>query len=144
MHTRTDVASRSPRGRGILYLAAIYNVLAAALVVALARIAPAALGVEPFTASQLLYVDLVALLVAGFGAGYALGGWNLARYWPCVAIGGGLKVGVAVLVTAYFLAGQSSLLVQLLGAGDAVFAFVFAALLRAHFRLPQEHRESGT
>jgi len=122
-----------PAGSGIrafLYVAASFNFVAAALVVVLVRVAPHAHGLEPMRGGQLFYADLVALLVAGFGVGYALAGRDLARYWTFLALGAALKSGVALLVLAYFAAGQSALLIVLLAAGDFCFAVLFVLILR--------------
>jgi hypothetical protein len=119
-------------GRAFLYFAGGYNFIAALIVVALARTAPQFLGVDPLSSSQLFYVDLVALLVVGFGIGYTLGGVDLARFWPFVSLGALCKTGVAALALAYFVTGDTGPLVILLAAGDAVFAVLFVRLLGAH------------
>jgi len=126
------VRPATPSARVLLYVAAAFNVVAAALVVALARKMPQVLGIEPPQAGQLLYVDLSALLIAGFGAGYALAGRDLARFWPFVALGAACKCGVAVLALVYFLADQAGPIAMSLASGDALFAVLFARLLRQH------------
>jgi len=42
-------------------------------------------------------VDLFAWLVLAFGLGYALGGRDLPRFWPYIAMGSLGKAGVAAL-----------------------------------------------
>lgn len=129
-YDRVRPATRT--ARALLYVAAAFNVVAAVLVVALARTAPQVLGIEPLYAGQLLYLDLSALLIAGFGAGYALAGRDLARFWPFVALGAACKCGVVALALAYFLTGQAGLLVMSLATGDGFFAVLFVRLLRQH------------
>ena len=129
-YDRVRPATRT--ARALLYVAAAFNVVAAVLVVALARTAPQVLGIEPLYAGQLLYLDLSVLLIAGLGAGYALAGRDLARFWPFVALGAACKCGVAVLALAYFLTGQAGLLVMSLATGDGLFAVLFERLLRQH------------
>ena len=118
--------------RTFLYVAGAYNFGAALILVLLARLAPQLLGVDALHASQLLYVDLSALLVTGFGIGYVLGGVDLARFWPFISLGALCKAGVAALAVVYFLAGNAGPLVMLLAAGDAVFAVLFVLVLRSH------------
>ena len=118
--------------RAFLFVAGAFNLGAALILVLLARLAPQVLGVDPPSASQLLYVDLFALLVAGFGIGYVLGGVDLPRFWPFIALGALCKAGVAALALVYFVTGNTGTLVLALAAGDAVFAVLFVRLLRAH------------
>jgi hypothetical protein len=118
-------------GRALLYVAGAFNFGAALILVVLARFAPQLLGVDAPSASQLLYVDLSALIVAGFGIGYVLGGRDLSRFWPFISLGALCKVGVAVLAAVYFMSGNAGPLVMLLATGDAVFAVLFVRLLRA-------------
>jgi len=115
-----------------LYVAGAFNFGAALVLVLLARFAPHLLGVDAPSASQLLYVDLTALLVVGFGVGYVLGGRDLERFWPFLSLGALGKAGVAALALLYFVSGDTGALVMLLAAGDAVFAVLFVRLLRAH------------
>ena len=115
-----------------LYVAGVFNFGAALILVILARFAPHLLGVDAPSASQLLYVDLTALLVVGFGVGYVLGGRDLERFWPFLSLGALGKAGVAALALLYFVSGDTGALVMLLAAGDAAFAVLFVRLLRAH------------
>lgn len=118
--------------RTFLYAAGAFNFVAALILVVLARLAPQLLGVDPLSSSQLIYVDLFALLVVGFGIGYALGGVDLVRFWPFISLGVVGKAGVAAIALVYFVTGNTGPLVVLLAAGDAVFAVLFVRLLRAH------------
>lgn len=118
--------------RAFLYFASGFNFAAALVLVVLARVAPQLLGVDALSSSQLVYVDLAALLVVGYGIGYVLGGWDLSRFWPYVSLGALGKAGVAALVLVYYLRGHTEHLVMLLAATDAVFAVLFVRLLRAH------------
>ena len=83
-------------------------------------------------ASQLLYVDLAAWLVACFGLSYALADYDLPRFWAFIALGAVGKVGVSALILGYFAFGHAGLLVALLGLVDLLFAVLFTRLLRAH------------
>jgi hypothetical protein len=118
--------------RLLLFVAGAFNLAAALILVVLARVAPNVLAVDPLSGSQLLYVDLAAWLVVGFGIGYLLAGKDLARFWPIIALGVVGKAGVAILAFAYFLAGLTGPLVILLASCDALFAILFVRLLRAH------------
>lgn len=118
--------------RAFLYFAGAFNFGAALILVVLARLAPQLLGVDPLSGSQLMYVDLFALLVVGFGIGYTLGGVDLARFWPFISLGVVGKGGVAAIALVYFVTGNTGPLVILLATGDAVFAVLFVRLLRAH------------
>jgi len=131
----TGMRQATGGSRTFLYVAGAYNFGAALILVLLARVAPQLLGVDVLHASQLLYVDLAALLIAGFGIGYVLGAVDLARFWPFISLGTLCKVGVVVLATVYFAGGNAGLLVMLLAAGDAVFAMLFLRLLRTHAAL---------
>jgi hypothetical protein len=117
--------------RTFFYVAGGFNLVAAAVLVLLARMAPQWLGVEPLEASQLFYVDQFAWLVLAFGYGYALGGRDLPRFWPFIAMGAVGKTGVAALAVAYFVTGATGPLVMMLATGDALFAVFFVRILRA-------------
>jgi len=121
-----------PGSQKMLYISAAFNLLAAVLLVLFAHLAPAWLGLAVSDASQLLYVDLSAWLILMFGLAYALGGYDLTRFWPFVAMGALGKLGVVALAIGYFACGHASLLVALLSLGDLLFAILFARLLRAH------------
>ena len=128
----TRMQQATAGSKAFLYVAGAFNFGAALILVLLARYAPQLLGLDPPRASQLMYVDLAALLVVGFGIGYVLGGRDLPRFWPCIALGAVGKLGVAALALLYFVSGDTGALVMLLAAGDAVFAVLFVRLLRAH------------
>jgi hypothetical protein len=117
--------------KNFLYFAGVFNFVAALILVVLARLAPDVIGLDPVTRSQMLFVDLSAWLV-GFGIGYVLGGFDLTRFWPFIALGAVGKAGVVLLVTPYFLLGATGPLIALLVVGDGIFAFLFVRLLRAH------------
>jgi hypothetical protein len=117
--------------RTFFYVAGAFNLVAAAVLVLLARTAPQLLGVSPPDVSQLFYVDLFAWLVLAFGLGYALGGRDLQRFWPYIAMGALGKAGVALLALAYFLAGGTGPLVMALASCDAIFAILFVRILQA-------------
>ena len=120
--------------RTFLYAAGAFNFAAALILVVLARLAPQLLGVDPLSSSQLIFVDLAALLVVGFGIGYTLGGVDLVRFWPFISLGVVGKAGVAAIALVYFVTGNTGLLVVLLASCDAVFAILFVRLLRSHAR----------
>ena len=117
--------------RAFLQFAGAFNFAAAMILVLLARAQPSWLGVDPLAGSQLLYADLFAWLVVCFGFAYALGGRDLPRFWPYVAMGAVGKAGVAALALAYFVAGLTGPLVMALATCDAIFAVAFARILRA-------------
>lgn len=127
-----NMTAADPASKKLLYIAAVFNLLAASLVLLIVHQAPALVGLQISDASQLLYVDLVAWLVACFGLGYALGGYDLPRFWPFIAMGALGKLGVVVLILGYFACGHSGLLVALLSLGDLLFTILFIRLLRAH------------
>lgn len=129
-YTRMNPATE--RSKNFLYFAGAFNFVAALILVVLARQAPDLLGLDPMARSQMLFVDLSALLVVGFGIGYVLGGFDLARFWPYIALGAVGKAGVVLLVMPYFLLGATGPLIALLVVGDGIFAVLFVRLLRAH------------
>jgi hypothetical protein len=118
--------------RSFLYFAAAFNFGGAALLATLARMAPEMLGMGAPPPGALLFVDLAAVLIAVFGVGYALGGRDLVRLWPCVALGALSKAGVAVLVVACALGGEVAPLFLAVAVADATFAVLFIRLLRSH------------
>ena len=117
--------------RAFLLAAGGFNFVAAGVLLLLTRAAPQWLGVEPPALSQQFYVDLFAWLVVAFGLGYTLGGRDLPRFWPFVAMGAVGKIGVAALALAYFVTGATGPLVMALATCDAIFAVVFVRILRA-------------
>ena len=128
----THMTPATGGSKAFLYVAGAFNFGAALILLLLARLAPQLLGVDAPSPSQLMYVDLSAWLVVGFGIGYVLGGVDLPRFWPFIALGAVGKAGVAILALVYFAAGHTGPLVLLLAAGDAVFAVLFVRLLRRH------------
>ena len=128
-------AGMKPATRGtrlFLYGAGAFNLGAALTLVLCARLAPGLLGLDPMSPSQFLYVDLFAALVLGFGFAYALGGYDLPRFWPFVAFGVIGKTMVVLIAWTYFARGATGALPALLAAGDAIFAVLVYRLLRVH------------
>ena len=118
--------------RPLLYAAAAFNLGAVLILVPCVRLAPQVLGLDAMSASQRLYADLAAWLIACFGLGYALAGVDFRRFWPCVALGTVGKVGVVVLAAAYVASGAAGPVVAALASGDAIFAVLFVRLLHRH------------
>lgn len=129
-----DIDDAGRGGRRLMYVAAAFNFGAALTLPLLARHAPQVLALDPMTASQLVFVDLFAALVAAFGIGYALGGIDLARFWPLVALGVVGKGFVVVVAGGWYFAGALGTLPALLAVGDGVFAALFHSLLRSRMR----------
>lgn len=118
--------------RQLLYLAGFFNLVAALTLATLARLTPGLLGIDVLSPSQLIFVDLFVVVVLGFGAGYALAGYDLSRFWPFVAMGTLAKAGVVIIAYGYFFAGHTAALTAVMASGDAIFAVLFVRLLRAH------------
>lgn len=124
--------SASTATRRFLCLAAAFNLGAALAIALLARHAPDWLGLDPVSASQRMYVDLCASVIASFGLGYGLAGFDLPRFWPFIALGALAKVLVVLIVVVYFFIGAAGLLPLTLVIGDALFAVAFIHILRHH------------
>jgi len=126
----SKMSPATPSQRRLLYAGGIFNLAAAASLALLARLSPHWLGLDPLVASQLAYVDLFAALVLAFGWGYALGGFDLLRFWPFVAMGVLAKGMVVALILGNFALGHAAVLPALLACCDALFACLFYRLLR--------------
>jgi len=66
----THMTPATGGSKAFLYVAGAFNFGAALILLLLARLAPQLLGVDAPSPSQLMYVDLSAWLVVGFGIGY--------------------------------------------------------------------------
>ena len=90
----------------------------------------ALLALDPISGTNVVLVDLAAVLIAGFGYGYARVALDPARFRPLIAIGalGKLAAVVTVLVGALTMLHLWRLF-GLIG-GDLVFAALFINYLR--------------
>ena len=122
----------TPATRRVLIGAALFNVFAAVTLVLMARLSPSWLGLDPLSPSQFMYVDLFAGVITCFGVAYGLAGHDLTRFWPFIALGTAGKALVVVIVVSYFIAGHTGVLPLSLVVGDALYAFIFLRILRAH------------
>jgi hypothetical protein len=90
----------------------------------------AVLALDPIAGTNVVLVDLAAVLIAGFGYGYARVALDPARFRPLIAIGAlGKLAAVAAVLAGALAIPHLWRLFGLIG-GDLVFAALFADYLR--------------
>ena len=88
------------------------------------------LGLDPITGTNVVLVDLAAVLIAGFGYGYARIALDPVRYRPLIAVGAlGKTAAVATVFAGALTTTHLWRLTGLIG-GDLVFAALFWDYLR--------------
>jgi hypothetical protein len=90
----------------------------------------AVLALDPITGTNVVLVDLAAVLIAGFGYGYARIALDPARFRPLIGVGAlGKAAAVATVVAGALAIPHLWRLAGLIG-GDLVFAALFWDYLR--------------
>jgi hypothetical protein len=90
----------------------------------------AVLGLDPIAGTNVVLVDLAALLIGAFGYGYACIARDPVRFRPLVAIGAwGKLAAVAMVLVGALTTPHLWRLFALIG-GDLVFAALFLDYLR--------------
>jgi hypothetical protein len=90
----------------------------------------AMLDLDPITGTNVVLVDLAAVLIAGFGYGYARIAIDPVRYRPLIGVGALGKLAAVATVLAGALAIPHLWRLFALIAGDLVFAALFCDYLR--------------
>ena len=88
------------------------------------------LGLDPIAGTNVLLVDLAAVLIAGFGYGYARIALDPARFRPLIHVGALGKLAAVATVLAGALAIPHLWRFFALIGGDAIFALLFFDYLR--------------
>jgi hypothetical protein len=116
--------------RGLFGLAAVAN-LAVACVFLFAK-APlvALLGLDPITGTNLVFVNLAAVLIAAFGYGYARIAADPVVFRPLIHLGAAGKLAAVAVAAIGALQNPHALRLAILIGGDAIFAALFLDYLR--------------
>jgi hypothetical protein len=117
-------------GRWLFGMAAAANLLVAASMSVAQRCFVAILALDPITGTNVILVDLAALLIATFGYGYACIALDLPRFRPLIGIGSLGKLAAVGLVLFGALTDPNLWRLFALVSGDVVFAGLFLDYLR--------------
>jgi hypothetical protein len=125
----------SAYARWLFGVAAVANLLVAAAMSLGQRWFVAVLGLDPITGTNVVLVDLAAVLIGAFGYGYGRIALDPVRFRPLVALGAwGKLAAVATVLVGALAIPHLWRLFALIG-GDLVFAALFLDYLR---RTPAE------
>ena len=116
--------------RWLFGLAAAANVAVAALMAPAQRLFTDLLGLDPITGTNTVIADLAAVLIAGFGYGYARIALDPLRFRPFIHVGALGKLAAVATVLAGALAVPHLWRLFGLISGDLVFALLFLDYLR--------------
>lgn len=109
--------------------AAMFN-LAAGIPLLVAPGFMAGLLALEITPAGILFMQLTALAIAGFGIIYGLIARDPLRHQPYILLGVGLKLAFVGFVYAYWLRGHIGGLLPLLAVGDVIFSVLFLLAYR--------------
>ncbi len=116
--------------RWLFGIAAAANLLVAASMSLGQRWFVALLGLDPITGTNVVLVDLAAVLIAAFGYGYPRIALDPVRFRPLMALGAWGKLAAVATVLAGALAVPHLWRLFALVSGDVVFALLFLDYLR--------------
>ena len=88
------------------------------------------LRLDPIVGTNVVLVDLAAVLIGAFGYGYARIAFDPARYRPLIAIGAWGKLAAVATVLLGAIIGPHLWRLFALVSGDVVFAVLFLDYLR--------------
>ncbi|MFZ5609623.1 MAG: hypothetical protein ACOY99_08435 [Pseudomonadota bacterium] len=117
--------------RGVFFIAAAFNIAAAAFFALAPDVALALFQFPPVT-GQVVWYALFWWLVAAFGIGYYLVGRDLVANRSIALLGLVGKLGVVVVGAVLWGRGQLSSPMAALVAGDLVFSVFFLLFLSTH------------
>jgi len=116
--------------RWLFGIAAAANLLVAAAMSLGQSWFVAVLGLDPIAGTNVVLVDLAAVLIAGFGYGYARIALDPVRYRPLIAVGALGKLAAVATVFAGALSIPHLWRLFALIGGDLAFAALFFDYLR--------------
>jgi hypothetical protein len=120
----------SAYARWLFGIAAAANLLVAASMSVGQRLFVAALALDPISGTNVILVDLAALLIATFGYGYARIALDPRRLRPLIGIGAIGKLAAVALVLFGAIADPRLWRLFALISGDVLFAGLFLDYLR--------------
>jgi hypothetical protein len=96
----------------------------------------ALLCLDPITGTNVVVANLAAVLIGGFGYGYARIAADPARFRPLIHVGAVGKLAAVFVVAAAAVFDRRALRLALLIGGDTLFAALFFDYLRRSGRSP--------
>jgi hypothetical protein len=120
----------SAYARWLFGIAAAANLLVAASMSVGQRLFVAALALDPIAGTNVILVDMAALLIATFGYGYARTALEPQRFRPLIGVGAIGKLAAVGLVLIGAIAAPQLWRLFALISGDLVFAGLFLDYLR--------------
>lgn len=110
--------------------AAAFNLAVGAMILFGRPLAGPVLGMEPATGANLVIINLAGVLVALFGAAYAMVATDPIRYRPFIVLSAAGKAAAFVCVLVSWLAGEVPNTMPMLAVGDLVYAVLFLDFVR--------------
>jgi hypothetical protein len=87
-------------------------------------------GLDPIAGTNLLFVNLAAVLIGGFGYGYARIAADPVAFRPLIHLGAAGKLGAVLAAIVAAIEDPHAIRMAALIGGDAVFAALFLDYLR--------------
>jgi hypothetical protein len=116
--------------RGLFGLAAFANLAVAGLFLFAKAPLVALLGLDPITGTNLVFVNLAAILIAAFGYSYARIAADPARFRLLIHLGAAGKLAAVVVAAIGAAENPHAIRLAALISGDAIFAALFLDYLR--------------
>ncbi len=123
--------------RRLFIIAALFNCVVAAGLIALRRPLLPLLGLDPVEGSNVVFADISGVMIAVFAYAYWRVAQDAVRYRPYIELSVIGKLLVVLTVTLCWIGGHASWQLVALGGSDLVFTWLFIDYLRRN-RMPAD------